>query len=111
LFITGRIKEIINRGGEKISPKEVDDIFNSHPKVDKATTFAIKHEKLGEDLSIAIVLKKNKEISSSELKEYSSTKLAPFKIPKKIYFLKTIPVGPTGKIQRIGLAKKLGIEE
>ncbi len=110
LFITGRIKEIINRGGEKISPKEVDDVFTSHPKVDKAIAFSVKHEKLGEDLSIAIVLKKNKKSSSSELKEYSRTKLAPFKIPRKIYFLETIPVGPTGKIQRIGLAKKIGIE-
>ena len=110
LYITGRIKEIINRGGEKISPKEVDDVFTSHPKVDKAIAFSVKHEKLGEDLSIAIVLKKNKKSSSSELKEYSRTKLAPFKIPRKIYFLETIPVGPTGKIQRIGLAKKIGIE-
>ena len=111
LFITGRIKEIINRGGEKISPKEVDDIFIKHSKVAKAISFAIEHPKLGEDIALAIVLKENKQCVASELKDFAKNKIASFKIPKKIYFLKSIPLGATGKIQRIGLAKKLGIEK
>ena len=111
LYITGRIKEIINRGGEKISPNEVDSVFLTHPKVVKAISFSVKHAKLGEDIAIAIVLRKSTRCSATDLKEYASKKLAPFKIPKKIYFLETIPVGATGKIQRIGLAKKIGLEE
>ncbi len=110
LFITGRIKEIINRGGEKISPKEVDDVFMKNIKIEKAVAFSIKHEKLGEDICLAVVLKKGKKCSSSELKEFARNKLANFKIPKKIYFLDEIPTGATGKMQRIGLAKKLELE-
>ena len=109
LFISGRIKEIINRGGEKISPKEVDEVFMNYKKVNKAVSFAIDHPKLGEDIGLAIVLNKNVKCSSSELKLYAQDKLAQYKIPKKIIFLKEIPLGATGKIQRIGLAKKLGL--
>ena len=110
LFISGRIKEIINRGGEKISPKEVDEVFIRHPKVSKAISFSIKHPKLGEDISIAIVLKEKATCSSSDLKSFAKNKLARFKIPRNIYIVKEIPIGATGKIQRIGLAKKLGIK-
>ena len=111
LFISGRIKEIINRGGEKVSPKEIDDVFSKHPKISKVVAFAVKHDKLGEDVAIAVVLNKGKKCTSSELKDFVKNKLAQFKIPKKIYFLNEIPIGATGKIQRIGLAKKLGIEK
>tara|TARA_B100001248_G_scaffold239002_1_gene203985 strand:+ start:1233 stop:2711 length:1479 start_codon:yes stop_codon:yes gene_type:complete len=110
LFISGRIKEIINRGGEKISPKEVDEVFMNHKKVNKAVAFAIQHEKLGEDIGLAIVLNKNAVCTASELKSFAQNKLAKYKIPKKIFILKEIPLGATGKIQRIGLAKRLGIE-
>ena len=111
LFISGRIKEIINRGGEKISPKEVDEVFTSHKKVNKAVSFAVKHPKLGEDIALAVVLNKNIKCTANELKEFAKNKLTNFKIPKQIFFLKEIPLGATGKIQRIGLAKKLGIEK
>ena len=111
LYITGRIKEIINRGGEKISPKEVDEVFIKHPKVAKVVTFSIKHPKLGEDIALAVVLKTKKNCTQTELKDFAKKKLANFKIPRNIYFLKEIPVGATGKLQRIGLAKKLGIEK
>ena len=111
LFISGRIKEIINRGGEKISPKEVDEVFISHKKVNKAVSFAIKHPKLGEDIALAVVLNKNIKCTANELKEFAKNKLTNFKIPKQIFFLQEIPLGATGKIQRIGLARKLGIEK
>ncbi len=110
LYISGRIKEIINRGGEKISPKEVDEVFMSFKKVNIAVSFAIKHPKLGEDIGLAVVLNNNMECTSNELKSFAQNKLAQYKIPKQILFLKEIPLGTTGKIQRIGLAKKLGIE-
>ena len=111
LFITGRIKEIINRGGEKISPKEIDDVFIQYFKVSKAVTFSVNHPKLGEDIALAVVIKKGMNCNPNELKEFAKDKIAPFKIPKNIYFLETIPLGATGKLQRIGLAKKLGIEK
>ena len=110
LYISGRIKEIINRGGEKISPKEVDEVFMSNKKINKAVSFAIKHAKLGEDIGLAVVLNSKMECSSSELKDFAKNKLAQYKIPKTILFLKEIPLGATGKIQRIGLAKKLGLK-
>ena len=110
LFISGRIKEIINRGGEKISPKEVDEVFMKHSQVSKAISFAIKHHKLGEDIALAVVLKDKKKCNSNELKNFVKNKLTRFKIPRNIYIVNEIPVGATGKIQRIGLAKKLGIE-
>ena len=111
LYISGRIKEIINRGGEKISPKEVDEVFTSNKKVNKAVSFAVKHPKLGEDIALAVVLNNNIKCTANELKQFAKNKLAGFKIPKQILFLDEIPLGATGKIQRIGLAKKLGIEK
>ena len=111
LYISGRIKEIINRGGEKISPKEVDEVFMSHKKVNKAVSFAIKHPKLGEDIGLAVILNSDTKCTAGELKAFANDKLAQFKIPKQIFILKELPLGATGKIQRIGLAKKLGIEK
>lgn len=111
LYIVGRIKEIINRGGEKISPKEVDEVFMGNKKINKAVSFAIKHPKLGEEIGLAVVLNKNTKCTTNELKDYASNKLAKFKIPKQIFFLDEIPLGATGKVQRIGLAKKLGLED
>ncbi len=110
LTISGRIKEVINRGGEKISPREIDEVFMLHPSVDQAVAFSIKHPKLGEDICIAIVLKPSSECTVGDLKEFVSSKLAKFKIPKKIMIVDFIPKGPTGKLQRIGLSKKLGVE-
>ena len=81
-----------------------------HSKVSKAISFSVKHPKLGEDISLAVVLKNKKNCKPNELKDLAKNKLARFKIPKNIYIVDEIPVGATGKIQRIGLAKKLGIE-
>ena len=71
----------------------------------------LSHPKLGEDIALAIVLNNNIKCSANELKEFAKNKLASFKIPKQIFFLDEIPLGATGKIQRIGLAKKLGLEK
>ena len=109
LTITGRLKEIINRGGEKIMPKEVDEVILKHPNVEQAVTFSVPHEKLGEEIGLALVLKENHVLSKKDVVEFCKDKLAKFKVPTKILFVKEIPKGSTGKLQRIGLAKKLGL--
>ncbi|HEY7233504.1 MAG TPA: acyl--CoA ligase [Gemmatimonadaceae bacterium] len=107
--ITGRLKEIINRGGEKVSPREVDEIIMEHPAVHQCVTFAMPHEMLGEDVAAAIVLRRGTSATDKELREFASARLAPYKVPRKILILDQIPVGATGKLQRIGLAQKLGL--
>jgi acyl-CoA synthetase (AMP-forming)/AMP-acid ligase II len=109
LNITGRLKEIINRGGEKIAPREVDDVLMDHPAVAQVVTFGMPHEKLGEDVAAAVVLKEGQSVTEPELREFVATRLADFKVPRKILFLAEIPKGATGKLQRIGLAQKLGL--
>ena len=110
LFISGRIKEIINKGGEKISPQEVDEALMKHEAVFQAVCFSVKHEKLGEDIAAAVVLKEGTNIDDKQLKAHLSKSITTFKIPRQILILDEIPKGNTGKIQRIGLAKKLGLE-
>ena len=109
LTITGRLKEIINRGGEKISPREVDEILLDHPSVSQAVTFAFPHEKLGEEVAAAVVLKDGQTTDENELRSFAAEYLAGFKVPRKIMLLDDIPKGATGKVQRIGLAGKLGL--
>ncbi|MCJ7628025.1 MAG: AMP-binding protein, partial [Longimicrobiales bacterium] len=111
LTITGRLKEIINRGGEKISPREVDEVLMDHPAVQQVVTFAIRHDKLGEDVAAALVLREGAEATEAELRAFAAGRLAPFKVPRTLLILDEIPKGPTGKLQRIGLAAKLGLEE
>jgi acyl-CoA synthetase (AMP-forming)/AMP-acid ligase II len=109
LTLTGRVKEIINRGGEKISPLEVDEVLMHHPAVMQVVTFAMPHEKLGEDVAAAVVLREGQSLTERELRDFASTRLADFKVPRKILFMAEIPKGATGKLQRIGLAAKLGL--
>ena len=110
LKISGRLKEIINKGGEKISPLEVDNILMDFPPIDQALCFGYKDKMLGEDIAVAIKLKENKSCTEDDIKSYANEKLAKFKIPKKIFVVEDIPKGATGKLQRIGLAKKFGLE-
>ena len=109
LTITGRLKEIINRGGEKISPREVDEILLDHPAVAQAVTFAVPHARLGEDVGAAIVLREGESASEAEIKGFAAGRLADFKVPRTILIIDEIPKGATGKLQRIGLAEKLGL--
>jgi acyl-CoA synthetase (AMP-forming)/AMP-acid ligase II len=111
LTLTGRLKEIINRGGEKISPREVDEVLMDHPAVAQVVTFAMPHAKLGEDVAAAVVLREGMALTERELRDFAATKLADFKVPRKILFLAEIPKGATGKLQRIGLAEKLGLTD
>jgi acyl-CoA synthetase (AMP-forming)/AMP-acid ligase II len=109
LTISGRLKEIINRGGEKIAPREVDDVLQAHDAVAQVVTFAMPHDKLGEDVAAIVVLAEGQEATERELKDYAAEKLADFKVPRTILFKDEIPKGATGKLQRIGLAEKLGL--
>ena len=109
LTITGRLKEIINRGGEKISPREVDDVLMDHPAVQQVVTFAVPHPKLGEEVAAAVVLREGMDATPQDVRDFAMTRLAAFKCPKTVVILDEIPKGPTGKLQRIGLADKLGI--
>ncbi len=104
LFLTGRLKEQINRGGEKISPLEIDEALLSHPAIAEAATFAIPHDQLGEDIAAAIVLKPNTDLSEADLRSYLSESLAAFKVPRTLLFADELPKSPTGKIQRSTLA-------
>jgi acyl-CoA synthetase (AMP-forming)/AMP-acid ligase II len=109
LFLTGRLKEQINRGGEKISPLEIDELLLRHPAIAEAVTFAIPHDTLGEEVGAAVVLADGQEVTDRELQTYLRARLAAFKVPKQIVFVAEIPKGATGKIQRIGLAERLGL--
>ncbi len=107
LFITGRLKEIISRGGEKISPREVDDVLLAHSAVEQAVTFGVPHPTLGEEVAAAVVLRPQTQASVGELRRFAATKLADFKVPRQIVFVDAIPLGATGKIARNGLSEKL----
>ena len=109
ISLTGRLKEIINRGGEKISPREVDEILMDHPSVLQVVVFGMPHDKLGEEVAAAIVLREGASADEKQLRDFCSQRLAAFKVPRKIVFLDQIPLGATGKLQRIGLAEKLGL--
>jgi acyl-CoA synthetase (AMP-forming)/AMP-acid ligase II len=107
--ITGRLKEIINRGGEKISPREVDEVIMDHPAVQQVVCFGMPHPKLGEEVAAVVVVRDGQTLTERELQTYVATRLADFKVPKKVLFMAEIPKGATGKLQRIGLAQKLGL--
>lgn len=107
--ITGRIKEIINRGGEKISPREIDEILMDHPAVNQVVTFGIPHAKLGEEVGVVVVLKEGRAATDREIRAFVAERAADFKVPATVLFMEEIPKGPTGKLQRIGLAQKLGL--
>ncbi len=109
LFLTGRLKEIINRGGEKISPREIDEVLLAHPAVAQALAFAVPDAKLGEEVAAAVVLRPGAQATDVELKEFAAGHLADFKVPRLVLIVEEIPKGPTGKLQRIGLAEKLGL--
>jgi acyl-CoA synthetase (AMP-forming)/AMP-acid ligase II len=98
LMLTGRLKELINRGGEKISPLEVDAALLEHPAVAEAVSFAAPHAKYGEEVHAAVVLKD--DATPAEIQAFCSQRLADFKVPKVIHVTDMVPRTATGKIQR-----------
>lgn len=111
LHLTGRLKEIINRGGEKVSPLEVDAVLLEHPPIAQAVTFALPHAKLGEEVAAAVVLRDGADAGEREIRDFAAARLADFKVPRRVVILEEIPKGATGKLQCIGLAEKLGLTQ
>jgi len=109
LFLTGRLKEQINRGGEKISPLEVDVVLLDHPCVAQVVTFGVPHAKLGEEVGAVVVLHPGQAATEQDIRDFCATRLAAYKVPRHILLRDDIPKGATGKVQRIGLAAKLGL--
>jgi acyl-CoA synthetase (AMP-forming)/AMP-acid ligase II/thioesterase domain-containing protein/acyl carrier protein len=109
LTLTGRLKEIINRGGEKVSPKEIEDALMEHAGVTAAAAFPLPHPTLGQDIGAAVVPAKAAGLSESALTQYLAGRLPRFKIPRRLVVVDDIPKGPTGKIQRLELATALGL--
>jgi acyl-CoA synthetase (AMP-forming)/AMP-acid ligase II len=110
LFITGRLKEIINRGGEKIAPLEIDQALAEHPLVEQAVTFPVKNELLGEEVAAAVVLQSGSDVTERDLREFVFSRLAPFKVPRQILIVNEIPKGSFGKLQRSRLADLLNVQ-
>lgn len=107
LTLTGRLKEMVNRGGETIAPREVDEALLEHPAVAAAVAFAVPHPTLGEDLAAAVVLHKGQAPSEQELRQFIAARLADAKVPSRVLCLNELPKGPTGKLKRIGLHETL----
>lgn len=105
LTLTGRIKELVNRGGEKISPLEVDAALLTHPEIKEAVSFAVPDEKYGEEVHAAIILQDGSHLDNVQLTGFAKERLASFKIPKRFYICKDLPRTATGKIQRRIVAK------
>jgi acyl-CoA synthetase (AMP-forming)/AMP-acid ligase II/acyl carrier protein len=107
LFIVGRIKEIINRGGQKVAPAEVEEILQSHPDVVEAAVFSVPHTRLGANVAAAVVLRPRAKISIQKLRDFARERLAAFKVPGPIRIVPEIPKGAGGKIKRSELAAAL----
>jgi acyl-CoA synthetase (AMP-forming)/AMP-acid ligase II len=105
LHLVARIKELINRGGEKISPREIDEVLLTHPAVAEAVCFGVPHGTWGEEVEAAVVLREGAEASEADLIAYCRERFADYKRPKQIHVTKTIPRTATGKIQRGIVAK------
>jgi acyl-CoA synthetase (AMP-forming)/AMP-acid ligase II len=109
LRLTGRLKEVINRAGEKVSPLEVEAILLEHPAIRQAVVFAMPDRLMGEDVAAAVVLRDGMAVDESDMRDFVATRLTAFKVPKRIVCLDELPKGATGKLQRIGLADRLGL--
>jgi oxalate---CoA ligase len=107
LTIVGRIKEMINRGGEKIAPIEIDQALARHPAIAEAAAFPVSHPRLGEDVAAAVVLRSGQVTTPLELRRHLKTSLAAFKIPRRIHIVTALPKGDTGKVRRQELSRTL----
>jgi len=109
LYLTGRLKEMINRGGEKVLPCEVEAVLSRHPAVQEVAVFAFPHPRLGEDVAAAVVPRPGAAVDAPALRRFAGASLAGFKVPRRILFLPEIPKSRTGKYQRATLAQTLGV--
>ena len=107
LFITGRLKEIVNRGGEKISPEEIEEALLAHPAVAEAAAFAVFHVTLGEEVAAAVVLREDGAPTEQEIRDFVAERLSDFKVPKRVVVVRELPKTASGKIRRRDLAEQL----
>lgn len=105
LFLKGRLKDLINRGGEKVPPPEVEDRLAQHLAVAEAAAFAVAHPTLGEDVAAAVVLREGARATEQDLRQFVALRLAAFKVPSRVLVVDEIPKGPTGKVRRQDLAE------
>lgn len=105
LFIVGRIKDVINRGGQKVSPLEVEEVLLAHPAVLEAGVFAVPHAKLGENVAAVVVLRPDSEATSDQLRQFARKRLAAYKVPSVIRSVTALPKGASGKVKRNALAE------
>jgi acyl-CoA synthetase (AMP-forming)/AMP-acid ligase II/acyl carrier protein len=105
LFLTGRIKQLINRGGEKVNPQELDDALMTHEAVAQAACYAVPHRTLGEDVAAAVVLRDGRTVGPEELRTFLRARLAAFKVPARIRIVDDLPRNMIGKIDRMALSR------
>lgn len=110
LYLTGRLKEQINRAGQTVSPREVDEALLGHPAVAQAAAFAVPDPHLGEQVAAAVVPVEGAAPSEGELRQFASLRLAPYKVPARVYVVDGLPKGKTGKVARRELAERLGTD-
>jgi len=101
IFVRGRIKELIIKGGENISPREIDDVLYQHPNILEAAAFSVADNHYGETIKAAVVLKDKNTTEEKEIIEHCISIIGKFKSPDNIYFLDELPKGSSGKIQRL----------
>jgi acyl-CoA synthetase (AMP-forming)/AMP-acid ligase II/thioesterase domain-containing protein/acyl carrier protein len=105
LRLSGRLKDMINRGGEKIAPAEIEQVLLQHPDVTEAAAFALPHSRLGEDVGAVVVLKPEAKVSAIDLRNFVANRLIPFKVPRRIHLVDVLPKAETGKLSRPLLTK------
>ena len=111
LFLKGRLKQMINRGGEKVNPQEVDDVLLTHQAVAEVASFAVKHRTLGEDIAVAVVLKPSASATEDDLRNFVAERLAAFKVPQRVLFVDQLPRNAVGKIDRQALTEMPAAED
>ncbi|MBN8955412.1 MAG: AMP-binding protein [Rhizobiales bacterium] len=109
LVLTGRLKEQINRGGEKFAPLEIDHALLAHPEISEAAAFGFPHPTLGQDVAAAVVMRQGAQATPADIQSFLRERLATFKIPRRILVVSAIPKGPTGKVQRSQLHTQLAV--
>jgi oxalate---CoA ligase len=111
LYLTGRLKELILRGGENIAPAAVDAALLEHPEVARALAFGVPDPRLGEQVAALVVLRPDATATPTDLRRFVAERLAPHEVPRLVRVVDELPLGPTGKPQRIGLAERLGLHD
>jgi long-chain acyl-CoA synthetase len=105
VFVTGRIKELIIKGGENIAPREIDEALLRHPAVLEAAAVGIPDTNYGQEIMACVILKPGAQASADDLREFCRGELGPYKTPKLIRLVDDLPKGPSGKVQRLKLAE------